>query len=116
MIIKGEASTRGSIIDTMVDQMVVTLTTVTMIHVGHASAWPAGLYIFFYLVVVVFAMVRHLLAAPYSWLFRPRFLVFGWFIVEVYWWQGSLDWVLWLASALLALKALTGFITIRKRI
>ena len=74
---KGEASTRGSIIDTMVDQMVVTLTTVTMIYVGHASAWPAGLYIFFYLVVVVFAMVRHLLAAPYSWLFRPRFLVFG---------------------------------------
>jgi len=110
------ASNRGSFTDTMADQLVVTATAVTMIHAGYAGAWPGSLYVFFYFAVVAFAMVRNALSAPYSWLFRPRFLVFSWFLVEVYWWQGSLDWILWIASAVLALKTLTGFLTIRRRI
>jgi hypothetical protein len=36
-------------------------------------------------------------------------------VVEVYLWPGSIDIVLWAASGLLALKCLTGFITIRRR-
>jgi len=74
------------------------------------------LYLFFYTLVVIFAMVRNALAIPYSWLVRPRFLVYAWFPVEVYLWPGSLDSLLWIVSLLLALKTLSGFLRIRSRI
>jgi hypothetical protein len=69
----------------------------------------------FYAVVVAFAFARNALAAPYSWLFRPRFLVFLWFAIETYWWPGSLNWVLSFSAAILSLKCLTGFVTIRRK-
>jgi phosphatidylglycerophosphate synthase len=110
------ASNRGSFTDTVADQIVVAFSTVTLIHATHVGAWPGGLYLFFYSVVVIFSMVRNALAIPYSWLVRPRFLVYGWMPVEVYLWHGSLNVVLWLLTVLLALKTLTGFIQIRRRI
>jgi len=113
---RGEASNRGSFVDTMADQAVVTASTLALIEAGFVSIWPGGLYLFFYAIVVGFAMVRNALAAPYSWLFRPRFLVFAWIGIELYLWPGSLEVVLWIAAALLAMKAVTGFITIGKRI
>lgn len=113
---QGTASNRGSFTDTIVDQIVVTVTAITMIQAQHAGIWPGSLYIFFYAIVVVFAFVRNALDSPYSWLFRPRFIVFGWFIIDTYWWEGSLNWVLSIAASVLALKALTGFFSIRKRI
>lgn len=109
------ASNRGSFTDTAADQIVITFSTLTLIHTGHAGAWPGGLYLFFYSVVVVFAMVRNALAIPYSWLVRPRFAVYVWMPVELYLWHGSLDALLWLLTILLAVKALTGFIQIRRR-
>jgi phosphatidylglycerophosphate synthase len=112
----GRASNRGSFSDTMADQVVVTFSTVTLIHAGHAGVWPGGLYIFFYCMVVLFAMVRNALAIPYAWLVRPRLLIYAWMPVEVYYWRGSLDLLLWIFSALLAIKMLTGFIQIRRRI
>ncbi len=111
----GRASNRGSFSDTSADQVVVAFSTITLIHGGHAGVWPGALYLFFYTMVVIFAMVRNALAIPYSWLVRPRFLVYAWFPVEVYLWPGSLDYLLWSASGLLALKMLTGFIQIRRR-
>lgn len=112
----GTASSRGSFTDTMADQVVVTATIIAMIQAGSAGIWVGGLYAFLYTVVVVFAMVRNALEEPYSWLFRPRFLVFVWFAIETYWWSNTLNIVLWLAVALLALKTLTGFVSIRKKI
>lgn len=112
----GNASNRGSFTDTMADQLVVTAAAITMMQAGHAGTWPSGLYIFLYTVVVAFAFVRSALEAPYSWLFRPRFLVFTCYVIELFWLPGSLDWVLWVCSGLLALKCLTGFIRIRGRI
>jgi phosphatidylglycerophosphate synthase len=110
------ASNRGSFTDTAADQIVVAFSTLTMIHAGYTGAWPGGLYLFCYSLVVVFAMVRNALAIPYSWLVRPRFLVYGWMPVEVYIWRGSLEVVLWLLTILLAIKTLTGFIQIRRKI
>jgi len=112
----GVASNQGSFTDTMSDQVVIAATAFFMVHAGYAAPLPAGLYVFFYTMVVVFAMVRNALNVPYSWLFRPRFLVYGWFAVEVYLWPGTLNTVLWLATILLATKTLTGFIRIRRRI
>ena len=111
----GKASNRGSFADTMADQVVVAFTTVTMIHAKLAGVWPGGLYVFFYTMVVIFAMVRNAMAIPYSWLVRPRFFIYAWFVVDVYLWPGTLDWLLWVTTLLLAIKVLTGFIQIRRR-
>ena len=112
----GQASNRGSFTDTMADQIVVTASALAVIHAGDASAWSGGLYVFFYAVVVGFALVRNALAAPYSWLFRPRFLIYAWFAAEIYFLPGTLDTVLWIASGILAAKAITGFLMIRQTI
>ena len=113
---RGTASNRGSFTDTMVDQIVVTITAITMIYTQHAGIWEGSLYIFFYAVVVVFAFVRNALDAPYSWLIRPRFIIYIWYIIEIYWWEGSLNWALSIAAGILAIKSFTGFFSIRKRI
>lgn len=110
------ASSRGSFTDTSADQVVVALTTITLIYTGHAGAWPGGLYLFTYSMVVVFAMVRSALAIPYAWLVRPRFIVYVGFLVEVYGWPGTLNPVLWFFTALLTLKMLSGFVRIRRRL
>lgn len=111
----GKASSQGSFTDTAADQLVVAFSTTTLVYAHHAGVWPGALYVFFYTLVVTFAMVRNALAIPYSWLVRPRFLVYAWFPVEVYLWPGSLDFLLWATSALLAVKVLTGFVKIRRR-
>jgi phosphatidylglycerophosphate synthase len=111
----GTASSRGSFTDTMVDQIVVSVVTIAMIHSGHAGLWPGTLYILLYLLVVTFAFIRNAIREPYSWLLRPRFIVFIWMVVEVYLLPGTLDWVLWGAVAILALKSATGFRVIRRR-
>jgi len=109
------ASSRGSFTDTFADQIVVTFTSITMIHAGNLGVWPGALYLFFYALVVIFAMVRNALTIPYSWLVRPRMLVYAWFAVELYVWPGTLDPIVWIVTLLLAIKTLTGFIQIRRR-
>lgn len=111
----GRSSNQGSFADTASDQVVVTLTTVTMIHAGYAGLWPGVLYLFFYSIVVIFAMVRNALAIPYSWLVRPRFFVYLCIPVSVYWWRASLEILLWVFALLLGLKTLTGFVKIRRQ-
>lgn len=113
---RGQASDRGSFTDTMADQVVVTATALTMMHAGAASAWAGGSYVFLYAIVVAFAFARNAMKAPYSWLFRPRFLVFIWFAVDAYLLPGSLEVVLWISCGLLSLKCLSGFVKIRNRI
>jgi phosphatidylglycerophosphate synthase len=110
------ASNQGSLTDTASDQVVVVFSTLTMISAGYAGLWAGVLYLFFYTVVVIFAMVRSALAIPYAWLVRPRFLVYAWFPIEVYLWRGGLEILLWVVTLLLAIKMLTGFIQIHRRL
>lgn len=62
----GTASNRGSFTDTMVDQVVVSVVMIAMIHSRHAGLWPGSLYIISYLLVVTFAFIRNALMEPYS--------------------------------------------------
>lgn len=112
----GTASRRGSFTDTMSDQLVVVASTVALMADHHLAVLPGGLYIFLYTVVVLFALARNALAIPYSWLVRPRFVVFAWIAVELYLVPGSLDYVIWIFNVLLAAKMLTGFARIRDRL
>lgn len=112
----GRASNRGSFTDTMADQVVVTFSTITLMHAGIAGLWPGAMYLLFYTVVVLFALARNAMAIPYSWLVRPRFFVFAGIPVELYIWRGCLNLMLWIVAALLAWKALTGFVKIRRQL
>ena len=111
----GKDSNQGSFADTVTDQLVVTFSTITLIHGGQVGVWPGSLYLFFYAIVVLFAMVRNAMAIPYSWLVRPRFIVYAWIAVDLYLWPGTLNVLLWLMTILLGAKMLTGFIQIRRR-
>ena len=113
---QNKASRKGSFADTMSDQIVVAATTITLIYDKVIGVVPGSVYIFVYTVVIAFSVVRNALKTPYSWLVRPRFIVYAWFIVEFYLWPGRTDYVLWIFSALLTLKMLSGFYKIRKKL
>jgi phosphatidylglycerophosphate synthase len=112
----GVASRKGSFTDTMSDQTVIVGTTLTLMWSGVVGLLPGALYMVTYTVVVLFAIARNALDKPYSWLVRPRFYVYAWFIVEAYWWPDTIDYLLWICVALLALKLLSGFLRIRGRL
>jgi phosphatidylglycerophosphate synthase len=114
----GTASPRGSFTDSMADQTVVVASTVTLMLPPDPplKIVAGGVYIFAYTLVVVFAMVRNAMAIPYSWVIRPRFVVYCWLVVECYLWPGSLSVVVWFCNALLGWKVVTGFRNIRRNI
>lgn len=109
-------STQGSFADSMADQSVLAVNMIALVLIGAAGALPGMLYVFFYTLVVGFAMVRNGLRIPYTWLVRPRFVVYAWIPVELYLWPGSLNILIWLFNVLLGLKVVSGFIRIRKAI
>lgn len=110
------ASPRGSFSDSMADQLVVVASTVTLMSIHVVGILPGSVYIVAYTVVMLFAMARNALSVPYSWLVRPRFFVYLWFVVETYCLPGTIDCVLWLFNALLVIKIATGFAEIRRTI
>jgi phosphatidylglycerophosphate synthase len=112
----GTASRRGSFTDTLADQIVVTASTLSLMAVSQPSlsVWVGGAYIFFYAMVVGFAMVRNVLGVPYSWLVRPRFWLYGWIAVDLYLLPGWLEIVVGGFMAVLAIKMATGFVAIRR--
>lgn len=109
------ASHRGSFTDSMSDQLVVVASTIVLMSTHTIDILPGSVYIVTYTVVMLFAMVRNALSIPYSWLVRPRFFVYGWFVVETYCFSGTINYVVWFFNALLALKMLTGFVKIRRQ-
>jgi phosphatidylglycerophosphate synthase len=113
---QGVASRRGSFTDTMSDQCVVTAVTVTLMSDHVIGIVPGGMYVFLYALVVGFAMIRNALSIPYTWVVRPRFVIYAWLLVETFLWPGTIDTLLWACNAVLACKMLTGFVRIRSRI
>ncbi len=110
------ASGKGSFTDTMADQTVVFASTVTLMTAGAVGIVPAAVYLFAYTIVVAFAMIRNALKIPYSWLIRPRIIVYCWIPINAYWWPGSLDYVLVVFDVLLSWKLLTGFYKLRNKL
>ena len=113
---QGTAGNRGSFTDTAADQLVVTFSTIALIHIGLVTVIAGSLYLFFYTLVVAFAMIRSSMAIPYSWLVRPRLIVYAWIPVEIYLLPGTLSVLLWICIGLLGWKSITGFFKIRDQI
>jgi len=111
-------SPRGSFTDTFTDQIVVTAVTVAWM-IGLGTPWAIGLggvMIFLYTLVVAMSMVRNALAVPYSWLIRPRFIMFAGLAADA----AGLDWIMVptmiACCLLLGCKAISGFWQLRQRI
>jgi len=114
----GMAGRRGSFTDTLADQIVVTVSTLTLMAAADSgiNVWIGGLYLFLYAAVVGFAMVRNALGNPYSWLVRPRFLVYGWIAVDLFLLPGWMNIVFAIFAVLLGIKMASGFVAIRRAI
>ena len=112
----GLASRRGSFTDTVADQTVISATAITLMADRVIDVAAGGVYLSAYTAVVAIAMVRNAMEIPYSWLLRPRFLVYGWILVEAFFWPDSINQVLWLINAVLIWKLLTGFFHLRERL
>ena len=113
---QGVASRSGSFTDSLADQMVITATTITLMTDHVIDITAGGVYLSVYAVVVAIAMIRNALEIPYSWLIRPRFLVYTWILVEAFLWPGTISWLLWAINAVLCWKLLTGFANLRERL
>ena len=115
---QGKDSAKGSFTDSMADQLVVTASMIALMVDQHVSVIAAGIYIFAYAMVVAFAMVRNALQRPYSWVARPRFVVYLWLaldrlILTPADYPNTFNYIVWICNALLVYKMATGFIAIR---
>jgi phosphatidylglycerophosphate synthase len=113
---RGTASPRGSLTDTVCDQVVVATTTAALIHMGYIDAITGAIYLFCYTLVVAFAMIRNAMEIPYPFALRPRFFVYAWIIVEVFVWPGSLNYLVQLLLVPLAMQAFQGYRAIRRKL
>lgn len=111
---QGLASSRGSFTDTLCDQCVLAGVMLTVAHHGMLACWLAGLFLFAYTLVVTFAMVRNALEVPYHWLVRPRFAIYLAIPVQLWGNWPVLMPLTAVCTALLAIKAWTGFVAIRR--
>jgi phosphatidylglycerophosphate synthase len=112
----GVASPRGSFTDTLADQTVITATAITLMTDRVIDVAAGGVYLSAYTAVVAIAMVRNAMEIPYSWLLRPRFLVYSWILIEAFVWPGTINSMLWLINTVLIWKLLTGFVHLRERL
>jgi len=111
---QGRDSARGSFTDTVCDQLVVAAVVLTLISDQRLGPIPGGAFLFLYTLVVAFAMVRNALAVPYSWLIRPRFLLYAAIPVEAWLEAGVVTPLCVVLAILLGLKGASGFVAIRK--
>ena len=110
------ASRRGSFTDTTSDQIVVAVTTITIMCPPSPliELVPGTTYIFVYTVVVVFAMVRNAMNIPYGWLMRPRFIVYICIFLEINFFAGITNYVVCFFTLFLGIHMVSGFFQIRK--
>jgi len=113
------ASARGSLTDSMCDQLVVTASMIVLMVAERVDIVAGSVYIFSYAMVVAFAMIRNALDEPYSWVARPRFVIYVWLALDLWFlepagWTGTCTYLLWICNAALCFKMTTGFFAIRR--
>jgi len=121
---EGVASPAGSFVDTLADQSVIALTTLTYIQADllgrpGLGVFAGGCYLFLYTIVVAMAMVRNALHRPYAWLLRPRYLVYGLMFLECLLWGVSSmalvsEGTVWLISIYFVVMIVVGWRALRQ--
>ncbi|MBX3441803.1 MAG: CDP-alcohol phosphatidyltransferase family protein [Planctomyces sp.] len=110
------AGAAGSLTDTLSDQCVLAGVVAALMASGWLGAWNGGLFLFIYTVVVAFAMVRNALSIPYSWLIRPRFVLYAALPLQLTWGVSVVPWLTGALSLVLGAKLLSGYAALRTRL
>lgn len=114
---QNSASPRGSFTDSVCDQTVVSIVTI-MLMIG----WPGlsvtagAIFLVVYTGVLAISMVRNSLQIPYSWLLRPRLILFLAIPCQLLGVPHAVAVVVWCSNVILGIKLATGFYKLRKRL
>lgn len=109
----GVGSNKGSYTDTAADQLV--LSAIVFVLMDMQIIWPVmgGVYILLYTVMIGFSMVRNALNVPYQFVLRPRFLLYVWIIVELYFYPQTVNYMLFACNVIFIPTVFLGFNKIR---
>lgn len=111
------ASPRGSFTDSFCDQIVVSAVTIALMMKPPGISIVAGaMFLVVYVGVLAISMVRNTLQIPYSWLLRPRLIVFALIPVQLLLATNVLEPLVWICNAVLAFKLMTGFWKLRRKL
>ena len=114
---QNSASPRGSFTDSFCDQIVVSAVTIClMIGSPGLSVFAGSTFLVAYTGVLAIAMVRNTLQIPYTWLVRPRLILFLAIPVQLLGVPHAIAGVVWISNFVLAIKLATGFYKLRKRL
>jgi phosphatidylglycerophosphate synthase len=114
---QNSGSPRGSFTDSFCDQLVVSSTTILlMIGEPGLSVISGAIFLVVYTAVLAIAMVRNTLNIPYSWLLRPRLILFLAIPAELLGLSYSIAAVVWISNIVLGIKLATGFYRLRNRL
>ena len=111
------ASPRGSFTDSFCDQIVVSAVTIALMMKSPGVSIAAGsTFLVVYLGVLAISMVRNTLQIPYSWLLRPRLIVYATIPMQLVAAVNFLEPLMWACDAVMALKLMTGFLKLRQKL
>jgi phosphatidylglycerophosphate synthase len=114
---QNSASPRGSFTDSFCDQAVVsTVTIMLMIGRPGLSVAAGAIFLVVYTGVLAISMVRNSLQIPYSWLLRPRLILFLGIPIQLLGVPHAIAVVVWCSNVVLGVKLATGFYKLRKRL
>ncbi len=111
------ASPRGSFTDSFCDQIVVSAVTIALMMKPPGVSIAAGsTFLVVYVGVLAISMVRNTLQIPYSWLLRPRLIVYAMIPVQLVVTTNLLEPLMWACNCVMALKLITGFLKLRRKL
>ena len=111
------ASPRGSFTDSFCDQLVVSAVTIVLMTGRPVLSIPAGsMFLVVYTGVLAISMVRNSLQIPYTWLVRPRLILFLAIPAQLLGVSHAIAVVIWSSNVVLAIQLATGFNKLRKRL
>ena len=110
------ASASGSMTDSMADQTIITFVLIALMVMNVVGKLTGGLCIFFYTLVVIFAMIRNRMKIPYSFLIRPRIVLYSWLVLEFSYLPGTMPYLVWSCNIVLIIHTIRGFFKIRESI
>jgi phosphatidylglycerophosphate synthase len=114
---QNSASPRGSFTDSFCDQIIVSTVAIGLMMKQPGVSIAAGsTFLVVYTAVLAISMVRNTLRIPYSWLLRPRLIVYSVIPLQLFVEVNLLEPLMWLCNAVMAFKLGTGFLKLRRRL
>lgn len=109
-----QSSPQGSLTDAFTDQVTISATTIGMIANGVIDIVWGGVYLVLYPVLILFSILKNSLGTPNQYVFRPRFIMYVFFLWYVYSGQNIINYALIPVVLVLMSYVLYDFFTLKK--